>query len=162
MIGGSTQVKKPPRAKFGSEAATKPSASSPFAIGRTSGSVPRSRRDPSELVSERPSHARPAVRTGGGDASRSRQGSRAHPTSDVAPATPRAADGAVALEAVPRVVAPTQRLKGLPLDHQAGFVLACIDGESTVQTLIDVCGLPPVEVVRTLERLVELGVVVLR
>jgi hypothetical protein len=63
---------------------------------------------------------------------------------------------------VPRVVAPTERLKGLPLDHQAGFVLASIDGESTVQTLIDVSGLPPVEVVRTLERLLELGVVVLR
>jgi hypothetical protein len=63
---------------------------------------------------------------------------------------------------VPKLVAPAEKLVGLPLDHKAGFVIACIDGESNVQTLIDVSGLPPIDVVATLEQLVGLGVLIVR
>jgi hypothetical protein len=137
--------------------------SNPF--GKGSGAVPRSHRDPSELVKEiappRSSHERPALKA---------PIPREEPVSvacseeeDDDPArTPRPVDGGIALASVPRLVAPPERLKALPLDHKAGFVLACIDGESNVQTLIDVSGLPPVDVVRTLERLVELGIVLVR
>ncbi len=110
-----------------------------------------------EIAPPRSSHQRPALRA---------PIPREEPTparDDDDPAkTPRPVDGGIALAGVPRLVAPPERLKALPLDHKAGFVLACIDGESTVQTLIDVSGLPPVEVVHTLERLVELGIVLVR
>lgn len=148
----------PPRKAFEAEAPTKPSVSNPLA--RDTGALPKSQRDPSELVSgselppPRSSHQRPALR-------------RPIPREDFAPdedpaATPRPVGGGIALEAVPHVVAPAARLTSLPLDHKAGFILASIDGESTVQTLIDVSGLPPHDVVGTLRRLLELGIIVVR
>jgi hypothetical protein len=126
--------------------------------GHPTGSMPRSRRDPSELVSE--SHQRPAL-------GRARRDAKTIPREDdddtnEPAATPRPVDGGIALESVPKLVAAPEKLVGLPLDHRAGFVLACIDGESTVQTIIDVSALPPHDVVLTLERLVELGVLVVR
>jgi hypothetical protein len=152
-------IRRPPRNAFQPEQPTKPSASNPF--GHASATVPKSRRDPSELVSEREpheSHTRPAI----GRENRLIPREDVEEEDDEAAATPRPVDGGIALEAVPKLVAPAEKLTSLPLDHRAGFVIACIDGETTVQTLIDVCGLPPIDVVRTLERLVELGVLVVR
>lgn len=76
--------------------------------------------------------------------------------------TPRPASGGIALESVPRLVRRPQSLVGLEgLDHRAGFVLSLIDGESTVQTLIDVSGMAPLAVVSTIELLVDCGVVLI-
>lgn len=81
---------------------------------------------------------------------------------DDASRTPRPVSGGIALESVPRLVRRPQSLIGLEgLDHKAGFVLSLIDGESTVQTLIDVSGMAPLAVVSTLELLVNAGVVLI-
>jgi hypothetical protein len=81
---------------------------------------------------------------------------------DDASRTPRPVSGGIALESVPRLVRRPQSLIGLEgLDHKAGFVLSLIDGESTVQTLIDVSGMAPLAVVTTLETLVNAGVVLI-
>jgi hypothetical protein len=158
-------LKKPPRPDFSPEGPTKPSVSSP--LGHVTGTVPKSRRDPAELVSVRETERarssqyvqRPALRMHGAIPREAREDREPR---DEAASTPRPVNGGIALEAVPRLVAPPHKLTGLPIDHQAGFVLANIDGESTVQTLIDVSGLPPHDVVKTLERLLALGVLVVR
>jgi hypothetical protein len=146
--------RKKPASPFGVEPGTQPSASNPFPPSGKHPSV----RDPGQAVTEAP-----RVST-----SRALRPPRPAPPpapsfaeDDEAASTPRPVSGGIALESVPRLVRRPQSLIGLPLDHKTGFVLALIDGETNVQTLIDVAGMPPVEVVSTIERLVELGVVVL-
>ncbi|MBX3213443.1 MAG: hypothetical protein KF850_15505 [Labilithrix sp.] len=51
------------------------------------------------------------------------------------------------LSCIPRRVMDERTLLTLPLDHRAGFVLAHVDGETSIRTLIDVCGLPHDELV---------------
>ena len=48
------------------------------------------------------------------------------------------------------------QLLALPLDHRAGFVLAHIDGKTSMRTLLDVCGMSHDEIAEVLERLVKL------
>jgi HD-GYP domain-containing protein (c-di-GMP phosphodiesterase class II) len=87
----------------------------------------------------------------------------------VAPSTPPQAD-AEALEAeyletigsvyaVPRVVQRAADLAKLGLDHRAGFLLTFIDGESSVDMILDASGLPRLEVLRLVRDLVAKGVV---
>jgi hypothetical protein len=61
----------------------------------------------------------------------------------------------------PRVVMGPAELHALALDHRAGFVLACIDGESSVEEILDVSGMPVLDALRTLFDLVQQGVIVL-
>ena len=61
--------------------------------------------------------------------------------------------------AIPRVVKPTNEITSLRLDHRAGFLLANVDGETGVQALVDLSGLPKDEVLAILRRLVKMGVV---
>jgi hypothetical protein len=148
--------RKKPASPFGVEPGTQPSASNPFPPSGKHPSV----RDPGQVVTEAPrvSTSRalrpPAPPHSGG-------GAPDFAADDDAASTPRPVSGGIALESVPRLVRRPQSLTGLPLDHKIGFVLALIDGETNVQTLIDVAGMPPLEVVSTIEHLVELGVVVL-
>ena len=65
------------------------------------------------------------------------------------------------LERVPVLrVAPAQLAK-LGLDHRAGFVLSMIDGATAIETLIDMSGLPRVDVLRILDEVVQSGAVAL-
>jgi hypothetical protein len=50
-------------------------------------------------------------------------------------------------------------VKTLALDHREGFLLSLIDGASSVEQLLDVCGMPPLEATRILCRLAAEGVV---
>lgn len=60
------------------------------------------------------------------------------------------------LGAVPRRKMGEEELRKLPLDHRAGFVLAHIDGKTSMRTLLDVCGMSHDEIASVLERLVKL------
>jgi hypothetical protein len=58
------------------------------------------------------------------------------------------------LKQVPVMAVPRAELKWLSLDHRAGFVLSLVDGTSTMEEIIDVSGMAPLEVLRTLFDLV--------
>jgi hypothetical protein len=75
-------------------------------------------------------------------------------------ARPEAGDGAWAgtMSDVPVVVMSVDRLKRLPLDHRAGFLLSLMDGAIDVETLLEIAGMPRVEVLRLVQDLFDSGV----
>jgi hypothetical protein len=66
---------------------------------------------------------------------------------------------AFSLQAVPVVALTPQEVLALPLDARSGFLLARIDGTSTLQTLLDVSAMPAVDAMALLEELLALGAV---
>lgn len=64
--------------------------------------------------------------------------------------------------AVPRITKTKPEIAAAPIDHRAGFLLAHIDGKTSVQGLVDIAGMPEDEVHETLERLRRLGIVAIR
>jgi hypothetical protein len=60
---------------------------------------------------------------------------------------------------VPHVVMAPDQLRWLTLDHRAGFLLSCIDGTSTVDDVLDVCGMASLDALRILYELVSEGVI---
>ena len=50
-------------------------------------------------------------------------------------------------------------VKTLALDHREGFLLSLVDGASSVEQILDVCGMPSLEAARILCRLAAEGVV---
>jgi hypothetical protein len=58
------------------------------------------------------------------------------------------------LRAIPRLVRPMQDLE---LDQRSGFVCSFIDGASSIEDIIDVSGVPKLEVLRILDDLVAQG-----
>ena len=74
--------------------------------------------------------------------------------------------GADAMGVAGRQVLKIVRTKGeiaeAPIDHRAGFLLAHIDGVTTVQGLVDIAGMPENEVHEILDRLRRLGIVTIR
>jgi len=63
------------------------------------------------------------------------------------------------LESVPVVAMSPTEILTLPLDARSGFLLARIDGTSTLQTLLDVSAMPASEAMSLLEELLGLGAV---
>jgi hypothetical protein len=57
------------------------------------------------------------------------------------------------------VVTPPERLKRLPLDHRAGFVLSLMDGATDLETVAELAGMPRQEALRIVRDLFESGVV---
>lgn len=45
----------------------------------------------------------------------------------------------LAMEAVPRVAVSPAELRALPLDHRAGFLVWLVDGQNTIETILDAC-----------------------
>lgn len=82
---------------------------------------------------------------------------------DAAHSEPPLSRGAVELlrRTVPRVLGATGDLVQAPLDHREGFVLSLVDGQTTVQALIDVAGMPDGELIAVLQRLRRLGIITL-
>lgn len=68
----------------------------------------------------------------------------------------------LSLAAVPRRAMGETELRSLPLDHRAGFVLAHIDGVTSMRTLLDVCGMSHEVLAGVVERLLALRAIVLR
>lgn len=57
------------------------------------------------------------------------------------------------LELVPHITVGLPALSALSLDFRAGFLLSRIDKRSTLQEIIDGCGLPPLDALRILSEL---------
>jgi hypothetical protein len=51
------------------------------------------------------------------------------------------------------------QLRWLGLDHRSGFLLSRVDGVSTLEELLDVCGMPRLEALKTLADLLERGAI---
>jgi hypothetical protein len=59
------------------------------------------------------------------------------------------------LERVPIVMVAKNQLRWLTIDHRAGFVLSHVDGCSTLEQILDVSGMPPLDALRILYELVQ-------
>ena len=66
------------------------------------------------------------------------------------------------LDRVPIVVVPREQLRWLSIDHRAGFVLSLVDGVSSLEMVIDVSGMPLLDVLRILYELVQQRVIAFR
>jgi hypothetical protein len=60
---------------------------------------------------------------------------------------------------IPRVLTSPERLVGLTLDHRAGFVLACVDGMSSIDEILDVSGMPVLDALRIMYELAQEGII---
>lgn len=60
---------------------------------------------------------------------------------------------------IPRVVMVPALVRDLPIDPRVAFVLSHIDGQSSLETLVDVTGFDRGEVRSILARLVRLGAI---
>jgi hypothetical protein len=58
-----------------------------------------------------------------------------------------------------RIVMAREELRWLTLDHRTGFLLSHIDGRMTIDELLDVSGMPPLDTIRAIFDLVQQGVV---
>jgi hypothetical protein len=65
------------------------------------------------------------------------------------------------LDRVPSVLVQRTQLRWLSIDHRAGFVLSLVDGSSTVEMILDVCGMPKLDALRILSELVQQRIVAL-
>jgi hypothetical protein len=82
---------------------------------------------------------------------------------DVGAAVKSGADAiGVVSRQVPKIVRTKAEIAAAPIDHRAGFLLAHIDGVTSVQGLVDIAAMPENEVHEILERLRRLGIVALR
>ncbi|MFO0568677.1 MAG: hypothetical protein U0263_23650 [Polyangiaceae bacterium] len=59
------------------------------------------------------------------------------------------------------VAIPPDQVRWLSLDHRAGFLLSMVDGYSTVEEILDVCGMPRLEALRILYTLLEQQIIAL-
>jgi hypothetical protein len=78
------------------------------------------------------------------------------PSSEVRPVVP--------LLAVPQPTITLNALRSLPLDAASAYLFSLVDGQSTVQTMLDICepGLTRDEALTVLAHLLELGAIHLR
>jgi hypothetical protein len=51
------------------------------------------------------------------------------------------------------------QLRWLGLDHRSGFLLSRVDGVSTVEEILDICGMPRLEALKTLADLLDRGAI---
>ena len=63
------------------------------------------------------------------------------------------------LARVPRVALPDADLRWLGLDHRAGFLLSRVDGQNTIDELVDISGMPKLEALKTLVELLDVGAI---
>ncbi len=63
------------------------------------------------------------------------------------------------LDRVPRRTVLDSEIRWLGLDHRDGFVLAQVDGGHTIEEIIDVTGMPALEVLKTLVELLDVGAI---
>lgn len=56
---------------------------------------------------------------------------------------------------IPKLAIPAAELQWLSLDHRSGFLLSCVDGQSTVEEILDVSGMPALDALRILYNLIQ-------
>lgn len=59
------------------------------------------------------------------------------------------------LDRVPVVEVARDQLRWLSIDHRTGFILSLVDGVSSLEMILDVCGMPPLDGLRMLFELVQ-------
>jgi hypothetical protein len=68
----------------------------------------------------------------------------------------------VSLSMVPWLMITLDRLRELPIDPRAAFLVSLADGQCSVETIADIAGVPKEEAVGIFATLVQLGAVELR
>jgi hypothetical protein len=66
------------------------------------------------------------------------------------------------LEKVPVLVTPLAQIDASSVDHRAGFVLSQVDGDTSLQAILDVSGMPPLEALRIVCELARRRVIAFR
>ena len=67
----------------------------------------------------------------------------------------RLGDGSTVL----RVGLAPDAIQELSLDHRAGFLISMLDGHATIDEIVDISGMPALEVLRLLFEMSEQGVI---
>ncbi len=60
---------------------------------------------------------------------------------------------------VPSLAVAAKSWRAASLDHRAGYLVSLLDGATTLETLLDICGMPPNEALLLLDGLVQRGLV---
>jgi serine/threonine-protein kinase len=60
---------------------------------------------------------------------------------------------------VPKLTIDPHHITLLALDHKSGFLLSLVDGKYTIDEILDIAGLPPIDALRILSELREKGVI---
>lgn len=60
---------------------------------------------------------------------------------------------------VPVLAMSAAQMRGMQLDHRAGFILSHVDGVSSVETILDVSGMQGSEVLALLQELLDKGII---
>lgn len=63
---------------------------------------------------------------------------------------------------VPTVIVAKTQLRWLSLDHKSGFILSLIDGHQSIESILDMSGMPLIEALRILSDLLTQRVIALR
>jgi hypothetical protein len=63
------------------------------------------------------------------------------------------------LRRVPRVTLSREELHAADLDHREYFLVTRMDGATTVEDLLDICGMPSEEALALIEGLVQRGII---
>lgn len=121
-------------------------------------------------IGNRPASGRPAERApsgappqpGSGEATKVARSARMSIREDNVGGAATAAAVGAAGRAVPKIVKTKAEIAAAPIDHRAGFLLAHIDGVTSVAGLVDICGMPEDQVNEILDRLRRLGIVAVR
>jgi hypothetical protein len=66
------------------------------------------------------------------------------------------------LDRIPMVTVPRTQMRWLSMDHRAGFILSLIDGSSSIEMILDLCGMPKLDAYRILLELVQQKIVSFR
>ncbi len=91
----------------------------------------------------------------------------AEPVSEVRPVTPKAGvvrsapDSPAFLNRIPMVLVDSERLLAMKLDGRAGFLVALIDGATSVEALLDLSGMSAQETIDLIEELRRRGIIAL-
>jgi hypothetical protein len=78
------------------------------------------------------------------------------------PPAPVPVFSAIDLDRVPLRRLDAEQELALHLDHRAGFILSLVDGVSGVDTVLDLCGMPRIEALSILQKLIDVGAIALR
>jgi hypothetical protein len=63
------------------------------------------------------------------------------------------------LERIPFIAVPQEQLRWLNIDHRAGFVLSHVDGNCSLEQILDVSGMPTLDTLRILYELLQQRVI---
>jgi len=66
------------------------------------------------------------------------------------------------LDRVPVVDIAHDQLRWLSIDHRTGFILSLVDGISSLEMILDVSGMPPLDALRMLFELVQQRIISIR